>query len=322
MQKCSGNGSLAFIMAYFVSAVDIGSNAIRMIVGEVRGPSLRIVKKFRAPVRLGKDVFKNGEISKATLQEAREAFRKFAVINQKYQVRGCRAVATSATREAKNKDVFAKLVKDNFGLPVEIIDGIEEARLIHTAVQREVDLSKKRILLIDVGGGSVEITFSENGMMSATQSFPMGTVRLLQEISRRKLTERGIRIVMGEFIEPLSHYIESHVGNGKPELAVGTGGNLECMGRLKVQLLHKTPNTIVSLPELVSISDRLEQLTVKERIDKLNLRPDRADVIFPAVLLVKTVLRHSGAERILIPGVGLRDGLLWSVAEKSTETQR
>ncbi|MBX3034480.1 MAG: hypothetical protein KF865_11200 [Bdellovibrionaceae bacterium] len=298
-----------------ISAIDIGSNAIRMIVGEIHDQRLHTVQKFRAPVRLGKDVFKHGRISEEVLHEAEETFRRFAEINRKYRVRGCRAVATSAVREAANRRQFTQRILKTSGIGIEVIDGIEEARLIHTAVQREVDLSRKRLLLIDVGGGSVEITFSENGMMSATQSFPMGTVRILQMLQKRKLPEKGLKVVMGEFIQPLSRYLESHVGHAPVELAVGTGGNLECMGRLKTEMLGRTPATLVSLQELTEISERLEALTVNERIDELNLRPDRADVIVPAVLLVKTVLRQAGVEKLLIPGVGLRDGLLWSVAD-------
>lgn len=316
MQKAIEGGTLDVDMPYHISAIDIGSNALRMIVGEVRDQHLRIVKKLRAPVRLGKDVFKDGRISNESLHAAEEAFRQFAHVNREFRVKACRAVATSAVREATNKDAFANTLRKEFRIPLEVIDGIEEARLIHTAVQREVDLSHKRLLLIDIGGGSVEITFSENGMMSATQSFPVGTVRMLQEASRRKLDERGLKVVMGEFIAPLSHYIESHAGHEPVELAVGTGGNIECLGRLKVQLLHKTPNTLVSLGELVEISDRLERLSVKDRIEKLELRPDRADVIVPAALLVKMVLRQAGVGKLLIPGVGLRDGLLWSLVER------
>lgn len=287
-----------------------------MIIGEIDDSRLRVVKKVRAPVRLGKDVFKNGSISEDTLAEAEEAFRVFRELNRKYKVKATRAVATSAVREAKNKNQFLTRMARTSPAAIEIIDGIEEARMIHAAVQREVDLSKKRILLIDVGGGSVELTFSENGMMSATQSFPMGTVRMLQELSRRKLDEGQLRVVLGEFVRPLSGYLESHVGHAPVELAVGTGGNLECMGRLKVQLLRKTPHTILSLQELARLCEIMEPWSMKQRMDRLNLRPDRADVIVPAMLLIKTILRQAGTERILIPGVGLRDGLLWSVAER------
>lgn len=315
LQKPKACVSLESSMQSRLSAIDIGSNAIRLIVGEIRDQRLHTVKKFRAPVRLGRDVFRTGKISDQTIHEALEAFSEFASINRRHGVTATRAVATSAVREATNGAEFVALVRKKTGIIIEIIDGIEEARLIHLAVQREVDLSKKRIMLIDIGGGSVEVTFSENGLMSATQSFPMGTVRILQKLSERKLNERDLKIIMGEFLQPLGHYIESHATSQPVEWAVGTGGNLECMGRLKVQLLKRSPPTLVSLAELVDITARLEKLSVKDRIEKLELRPDRADVIVPALVLVKTILRQSGIKKILIPGVGLRDGILWSLAE-------
>ncbi|RYZ81145.1 MAG: hypothetical protein EOP06_24025, partial [Proteobacteria bacterium] len=147
------------------SAVDIGSNAIRMIVGETNQSEMRLLKKFRAPVRLGRDVFMSGKISEKTLAEAQEAFRKFAQTNEKHKVTRCRAVATSAVREAQNSDAFVKAVLGASGIKIEIIDGVEEARLVHNAIRRALDLDRKRVLSIDIGGGSVEITFSENGMM-------------------------------------------------------------------------------------------------------------------------------------------------------------
>lgn len=303
-----------------LSAIDIGSNAIRMIVGEVRDHRLHVIRKIRAPVRLGKDVFHTGGISKETLEKAEDAFKEFREINRSMGITSCRAVATSAVREAKNQKEFIEKIFKKTKIKIEIIDGIEEARMIHAAVQREVDLSKKRIMLIDIGGGSVEITFSENGMMSATQSFPMGTVRMLQKLHKRNLSENGLKVILGEFLPTLSSFLESHAGHAPTEWAVGTGGNLECMGKLKLQLLKRGPDTLVSLNELLEIADRLEKLSVKDRIEKLKLRPDRADVILPAILLVKTILRQAGVGKILIPGVGLRDGLLWSLAESQNFT--
>ncbi|HRO66092.1 MAG TPA: hypothetical protein PL182_00855, partial [Pseudobdellovibrionaceae bacterium] len=182
-----------------LSAIDIGSNAIRMIIGEVRDHRLQVIRKIRAPVRLGKDVFQTGGITKHTLDQAEEAFAEFREINRAMGIASCRAVATSAVREAKNQKEFIEKIFKKTKIKIEVIDGLEEARLIHSAVQREVDLSKKRIMLIDVGGGSVEITFSENGLMSATRSFPMGTVRMLQKLHKRNLQENGLKIIVGEF---------------------------------------------------------------------------------------------------------------------------
>lgn len=296
------------------SAIDIGSNAIRMIVGELDGDEIKIIKKLRAPVRLGKDVFMNGEISEKVLSEAKEAFHRFAKTNRDLKVSRCRAVATSAVREAKNKDVFVKAIFAASKIQIEIIDGVEEARLVHNAIRKEIDLANKRVLSIDVGGGSVEMTFSENGMMSATESFPMGTVRILDQLNRRKLTETQINVIMGEFVGPLTNYMDSHIASGPLHFAVGTGGNLECMAQLKFAILKKSPTTYITLKELNEIAEKLKSLNYKDRMEKLELRPDRADVILPATLLVLTALRLAHVEKIVIPKVGLRDGLLWSTA--------
>ncbi|MBC7370366.1 MAG: hypothetical protein H7326_02305 [Bdellovibrionaceae bacterium] len=296
------------------SAIDIGSNAIRMIVGEIENSEMKLLKKFRAPIRLGKDVFLNGQISPKTLAEAKDTFREFANTNRKYKVTRCRAVATSAVREAQNKELFVKSIFDTSKIKIEVIDGVEEARLVHNAIRNEIDIEKKRILSIDIGGGSVEITFSENGMMSATESFPIGTVRILDQMSKRKLNENQLNVIMGEFVAPLTNYLDSHISSGPLHFAVGTGGNLECMAQLKARMLKKTPANYVTLKELNEIADRLKQMTHKDRMEKLSLRPDRVDVILPATLLVQTVLRQARVEKILIPNVGLRDGLLWSTA--------
>lgn len=303
-------------MPNIISAIDIGSNAIRMIVAEANLPHFRIIKKFRAPVRLGKDVFRQGQISPKTQNAALQAFLKFAEVNKKYGVENCRAVATSAVRESKNKDAFVKSILDLSKIKIEVIDGIEEARLIHLAVKKELDLEQKRIMLIDVGGGSVEITFSENGKMSATNSFPMGTVRILDNLAKRKMNESQLNVIMGEYLQALSKYIHAYTDSSSVDFAVGTGGNLECMGRLKVQILKKTPNTFVTAQELTQIIETLRRMSVRDRMTQLDLKPDRADVILPACLLIQTILRQAEVEKIMIPCVGLRDGLIWSSFSK------
>ena len=299
-------------MPQIISAIDIGSNAIRMIVAEITVNQVKILKKFRAPVRLGKDAFMNGEISEDSIEDAKEAFEKFSQINRKFKVDTCRAVATSAVRESKNKEQFIKTIFEHSKIKIELIDGVEEARLIHLAVKKEIDLDQKKIMLIDVGGGSVEVTFSEKNQILATKSFPMGTVRILDILNKRKMHETQLNVIMGEFLEPLSKHIHSQTDHSRLDFAVGTGGNLECMGRLKVQLLRKTPNTFVTLQELGEIIQKLKSYTVKERIVRLDLKPDRADVILPACLLIQTIMRQAEVEKIMIPCVGLRDGILWS----------
>lgn len=299
-----------------ISAIDIGSNAIRMIIGEIRDHQVRILKKFRSPVRLGADVFKDGVISESTLEKAEETFMQFADLNRKYNIKFCRAVATSATREAKNKTDFVHRIFTKSKIKIEVIDGTKEAELIFSAVKHEVALEQKNVILIDVGGGSVEITHCQKAKLAATQSFPLGTVRLLDELRRKKMNESNFKVIIGDHLSEVHDFIKSHLPHESFDFAVGTGGNLECMARLKLDLLKKTPNTYCTLDELMQISDGLLKMSVKDRIEKLRLRPDRADVIIPAILVVKSILRQTNTQKILIPCVGLRDGLMRSLVSK------
>lgn len=303
-------------MKDMISAIDIGSNAIRMIIGHVQNGNIHVFKKFRAPVRLGADVFKDGYVSASTLKKAEEAFSNFSDLNHKYKVKACRAVATSACREAKNKQEFVNQIFEKTKIRVEVIDGKTEAELIFKAVQGEVNLNGKNLILIDIGGGSVEVTHCKNNILISSQSFPLGTVRLLDELRRKKMNESQLKIILGDHLSPLHNFIEKNIAHEKFDFAIGTGGNIECMARLKLELLKKTPNTYCTLNELMQISDRLTAITVKDRIEKLHLREDRADVIVPATLVAKIIMRQTCAHKLLIPCVGLRDGILRSMASK------
>lgn len=298
-----------------VSAIDIGSNAIRMMVAEIHTeePHIQILKKMRAPVRLGHDTFSTGIISEHTLQHAEDTFKQFVKINERFQVEKCRAVATSACREAKNKKEFQDLILKTAGIQIEIIDGTEEGHLIHLAVQKELALDGKKTMLIDVGGGSVEITFSNGSKVQETKSFPMGTVRVLENLAKRKMPESQLNIIMGEFLPEISKHIANNTNHDPLHFAIGTGGNLECLVGLKTMLLNKVAVPFLTLAELDQIIEKLKILSVKDRIEKLKLRPDRADVIVPSSVLVQTIMRQAEVEKIMIPGVGLRDGIIWSL---------
>lgn len=305
-------------MAQILSAIDVGSNAIRMMIAEYRDGRIIELKKFRSPVRIGKDVFKDGSISEKTIEDVLETFKQFAHLNLKYHVSLGRSVATSATREAKNGQQLIKSILESSHIKVEIIDGTEEANLIFNAVENAVDLKNKNAVLIDIGGGSVEVTLSKNAKLKSTKSFPMGTVRILDQLKKRKLAESSLKVLIGDLMPPLSNYIEKNFAGLNLDFAVGTGGNLECMARLKLDLLHKTPNTYLTLQELAGLSDKLLKIDLPARVEKLGLRPDRADVIVPAILVVKTIMRQTGVEKIHIPCVGLRDGLLWGLVNQPT----
>ena len=212
-----------------LAAIDIGSNAIRMVVAEHSPQGLILLKKFRFPIRLGADVFEKGQISAKNLKLSARTFKKFKELTVKYKVTKLQAVGTSALREAKNQKAFVELIRRKSNIRIDVIDGVEEARLIHLAVKREVNLENAQALLIDIGGGSVELTFSDDSLMTATQSFPFGTVRTLDLMKRKKLNEAQLSTVMGEYMEPLSHFLHSQTPGHSLDFAVGTGGNLETL---------------------------------------------------------------------------------------------
>jgi len=299
-----------------IAAIDIGSNAIRMVLAEFSPRGLLLLKKYRIPIRLGADVFEKGRISGKNLRAAARAFRKFREISDKSQVMRIRAVGTSALREAKNRGAFLELIRRKSGIRIEVIDGVEEARLIHLAVAKELHLEGHRTLLVDIGGGSVELTFSEAGLMTSTQSFPFGTVRTLNHLKRKNLNENQLSVVIGEYITPLSHFIHSQTETSPLDFAIGTGGNLEALGRMKSKILKKSSKGVLTLGELSLIIERLRTLSLKERIEKLALRADRADVIVPAALVIQATMRQAHIEKILIPYVGLKDGILWSMVSR------
>ncbi len=295
-----------------LAAIDIGSNAIRMVIARHTELGLEIRKKYRFPIRLGADVFKSGEISGKNLKLSARTFRKFKEVTEKYQVSKIRAVATSALREAKNKQSFVDLMFRKSKIAVEIIDGIEEAKLIYDAVSREVSLENHSALLVDIGGGSVELTCSRKGAIAFAETFPFGTVRTLQNLKKRNLSEEHLSLILADFVKALTQFFQNS-GNEKFDFAVGTGGNLEALGKLKSQILKSSVNTVLTLQELNIIIQHLQSYSIKDRIEKLGLREDRADVILPAALLVQLILRQASIEKMFIPHVGLKDGILWGL---------
>lgn len=299
------------------AAIDIGSNAIRLVIGERdRHGDIKVLKKVREGVRLGKDVFASGEISEKAEQKIIEALKKFGVMIKSHDVEHFRAVATSALREAKNGEAVIQSVRRATGITIDVIDGLTEGRLIFSAVSHRVDLHEKISLLIDIGGGSVELTIADHGRPLGSQTFKLGTVRLLQLLEERNLKERHLRSVIGDHLAPVEKFIRSKLKGLHIDHAIGTGGNFECLGKLRVALLQKSSIFSMTRVELEELVQHLESMSVKERVQFLRLRPDRADVIIPAALVTDAILTLAEIDVLTIPYVGLRDGILADLAER------
>ncbi|NDC37285.1 MAG: Ppx/GppA family phosphatase, partial [Proteobacteria bacterium] len=187
-----------------VAAIDVGSNAIRLAIGSLdRENQLAIVESFREPIRLGQDVFTRGIITDETAERLFAALRDFKQITDRHGVTKLRAVATSACREAANRDLIARKIHERCGINLEIIQGTEEARLIAQAVVSKVDLGRKLGLLIDIGGGSLELSLINDGDVILSDSVKMGAVRLLQILEARKRSAGVFQRLVKDYAQSL-----------------------------------------------------------------------------------------------------------------------
>lgn len=306
-----------------IAAIDVGSNAIRMVVGSVNGGrGVQLLESLREPVRLGQDVFTQGLIGEPTLERTIDAFVRFRKVIDAHNVQRVRAVATSAMREAFNRDIVIDRLTQASGIEVQVIDPEEEARLIHLAVNESLNLKNKLAMLIDIGGGSVEVTLAANGQIITTESFNMGTVRLLQKLEEKQRGQRQFNVLVREYVDATRRRLRKEIGQQKIDVCVGTGGNIETLGDLRATLLNRQRNTIITDDELDAVIKQLQNLSYEERIRTLRLRPDRADVIVPAAIVLQKVIKQAGVAEVLIPRVGLKDGLLLDIAQDVRDGRR
>lgn len=300
------------------AAIDAGSNALRMMIATMnRAGQLEPLQNIRLPIRLGADVFSSGALRADTIRRATDAFRQFRDLAVESGVTELRAIATSALREASNRDLLLDRIAATSGIDVQVISGAEEARLIHLAVSSRLDLRRKRALLVDLGGGSVEVTLSSGRNILSTESYKLGAVRLLQELdgADERAGGESLSALVHAYAESARQRIHRQLRGQHLNLCAATGGTAEDLGRLNQRLLRRPNDLAVSRSELHDLIEILEGLNLKQRIRKLALRPDRADVILPAAVVLQTIMREAHVTRAAIPHVGLKDGLLIEMAE-------
>ena len=306
-----------------IAAIDVGSNAMRMVVGRiVYEGKVEAVENLRLPVRLGQDAFTTGIVNEETAQQAVDAFIRFRKVADDHKVEKIRAVATSAMRELANSDLLIDRIARTTGIEIETISGEEEARLIHLAVAQAVNLKNKHVLLIDIGGGSVEVTLSQNGNILSTESYNMGTVRLLKKLSDGKNAAMPFHKLVREYAEAARHRIDRELGSKKIDMCVGTGGNIEEMGSLRQKLFKRDSDRAITLEELDKLVETLSRMKIEERMRRLKLKPDRADVILPASIVLQMIAHEAKIREVTIPNVGLKDGVLWDMAYSLQEKMR
>lgn len=307
--------------------VDVGSNAIRMQVIEVRegGEPHAVLDTRREPVRLGQDVFLTGSIPQTSIQRALESLRSFRAACDRWQVRGIRAVATSALREAANRESIVSRIEKETGIRVEVISGTEEAYLLVRGVEAKVDLTKGRSILVDVGGGSVEVTLVADGEIAVSESYRLGAVRLLEALQHEAAGRKdaGFLALLDQYVGSLDRRIADRIGSDGIDRFVATGGNIETLGDLAAREAPlRTADGVDSLPRktLAEWIQRLARMSYAERVEELGLAPDRADVVLPAAVVYYRLCEVARVDRLLIPRVGLRDGLVREVVAGHLQT--
>ena len=286
------------------AAIDIGSNAIRLAIAHMRQDQMVICHRAREPVRLGSSVFKSGQIDETTYQNFASAMTLFANQLENHGVKKFKAVATSAMRDAENKEMVLDRLEQDSGIRVEIISGDQEAQWVYQAIESQIDLNKNCYLLIDIGGGSIELVALDHGKILRKQSFQIGMVRVLE---KQKSAKTPIESWLPEFLKKeTADFFKDLPMMPK---AIGTGGNMDRFLKLK-PFVSLSQNNELRLSELQSLYEKLSSVPFEERIVEFCLKPDRADVILPAALATLFLMEQASSQEIVLPQVGLMDGVL------------
>lgn len=285
-------------------AIDIGSNAARLLICEVYEYEGEIHFKkrslVRVPLRLGEEVFATGSIPAQKKEDIVNTMKAYKHLLEVHDARAYKAVATSAMRDASNGEEIVNLVKKEAGIDIDIISGKSEAEVLYTTHFEETLNPKKSYLYIDVGGGSTELSLFSEGRIANTRSFNIGTLRLMKDqVSRSHWQE-------------MKSWIEIHLKNSKDVLAIGSGGNINKLYKLNGSRADKK----ISIKELQQLFEKLEGYSYMERMIELGMRGDRADVIMPATRIFMKVMRWAQIDEIYVPKFGLSDGIVRMLAKK------
>ena len=303
-----------------MAAIDIGSNAIRFVAAEFTGPTeWTVLDDARAPVRLGHEVFLSGRLAPAALDAAVAAITGFRARMDELGIRHYRAVATSATREARNGDEFVARVRDETEIEIEVITGREEARLVFEAIRSRLPLGRRKWLLVDLGGGSVEVSLVDASGILSSESHTLGSVRLLEELSVSGQEPGRFQRLLEEYTHTLR--IPGLAQKWSPAGLIATGGNMEALAKLVGADPGRGRPAAVAVEDLRGVIERLSRLSFRERVENLGLREDRADVILPAAMVYERVAEMAGVAEIVVPGVGVKEGVLVDLVDDLTTHQ-
>lgn len=286
------------------AAIDIGSNAVRLLIADILEKNDEVVYTkntlLRVPLRLGDDAFIDKHISDGKFQDMVKTMRSFRNLMDVYKVSDYMACATSAMRDSDNgADVVNACEKE--GINIQIVDGGVEAKIIYNSYLTNAIDKSKVYLYIDVGGGSTEISLFANGDLVDSKSFNLGTIRILDNQDQP------------ETWDDMRRWVKEKTRGYKNIYGIGTGGNINKLSRLANEKADKP----MTYAKLRAIFDHLNSYSLKDRIHELGLRSDRADVIIPASEIFLTIMKVGHLKNIIAPRVGLVDGIIQTLIDKN-----
>ncbi len=280
-------------------AIDIGSNAVRLLIGSVtsldgENPRFKKTSLVRVPIRLGTDVFLKNKVSEENIKRLVDTMKSYKLLMETHKVHSYKACATSAMRGAENGKELVKLINKEADIKIDIIDGKDEASIIAMTDLTELTSRDESYLYVDVGGGSTEFTIYNNGEKIASKSFNLGTVRLLNHL------------ITDEKWKEVELWIKKNTANFEKISLIGSGGNINNIFKNS----GKDKGTPLTYMYLSSYYQLLQSLTYEERIWELNMNYDRADVVVPATKIFLSAMKWSNAQNIYVPKIGLADGII------------
>ena len=288
-----------------IAAIDIGSNAVRMLICYIIPSGKKYIFQknsyLRLPIRLGEDSFKDGIISKSKIHKLSDAILSFKYIMNVHDVEYYQIYATSALRESKNSKEVILEIKKTTGLKITLISGLKEAKIISKGNSLEKLQFNISFLYVDVGGGSTEYSILRRGEEKKSKSFKIGTIRLLNNLVDDKL-----------FID-IKYWLGTYLDDQDKIKLFATGGNINKIQSMTGSKIGK-PISYLSLKDLYN---NLTKYDYQERMVKFDLNPDRADVIIPALKIFITTMESVGSNKLFVPKVGLVDGMINEIFHKN-----
>ncbi|MGY6647460.1 Ppx/GppA phosphatase family protein [Wenyingzhuangia sp. IMCC45574] len=284
-------------------AIDIGSNAVRLLITDIiesedYATKFKKTALVRVPIRLGEDTFVKGEISKEKIAALTDAMKAFKLLMGIHKVEKYKACATSAMRDASNGKEIIQKILDESGVKIDIINGKIEAQIIANTDLGDLLDDSKSYLYVDVGGGSTEMTVYKKGKVTASKSFKLGTVRMLNQKDALKNNW-----------DDMKEWVKTNTSGIKNISLIGSGGNINKIYKMS----GRSDGSPLSFVYMRANFKYLKSMSYNDRISELNLNQDRADVIIPATKIYVSAMKWSEAKKIYVPKIGLSDGIVKSL---------